>query len=181
MSKELPTGRDFYDGHGFDHLTGDGAQVAHDFDAKVAEMRAHEPLKGNLYDSRVNADFPGSPCLLPINFLLYPERGMDFVLLRGEPGSRFPEHVHGYGDEIYLIISGRGFVIIDGEEYPAEQHDIFYIPAGVPHWYRAADDSTEPFDLFAVNTPAVKADMRSTYWAGKPKVTHAHSHLTDGD
>ncbi len=166
---DLPTGRAFYDGHGFDHLTGDGADAVHHLHDRLAELRAGESLKGNLYDSRVNADFPGAPCLLPINLMLYPERGFDFVLLRGEPGSSFPEHVHGYGDEIYVIIDGEGWVAIDGERHDAARHDIFYIPAGTPHHYGVPDDATGPLDLFAVNVPAVRHDLRSAYWAAEPR------------
>ncbi|MBM1634516.1 cupin domain-containing protein [Sulfitobacter mediterraneus] len=161
--------RGFYDGNGFDNLTGPGAQQAYDFWDRLEEMRKDEPLKGNLYDPRVSADFPQNPCNLPINLMLWPERMMDFVMLRGEPGGEFPPHTHGYGDEIYLIINGEGIVIIDGVEYEAKKHDIFWIPAGTPHTYRTPADKTESFDIFAVNVPGVKHTMRSTYWAGPPK------------
>ena len=32
-----------------------------------------------------------------------------------------------------------------------------------------AEDATETFDIFAVNVPGVRHDLRSSYWAGKPK------------
>lgn len=170
MSEDDKTNdRAFYDGNGFDKLTGPGAQDAYDMWDKIEEMRADEPLHGNLYEPRVSADFPDNPCNLPINLMKWPERTMDFVLLRGQPGGAFPAHTHGYGDEIYLVINGRGIVTIDGVDHEAKKHDIFWIPAGTPHTYRTPEDATEPFDLFAVNTPAVKHTMRSTYWAGAPK------------
>ena len=158
--------RAFYDGNGFDRITGPGAEAGYALWDKLAEMRKDEPKHGNLYEPRLNADFPDNPCYLPINLLMWPERGMDFVMLRGEPGGAFPPHTHGYGDEIYLIIAGEGVVIIDGVEHEAKKHDIFWIPAGTPHTYYTPADKTEPFDIFAVNVPGVKHTMRSTYWAG---------------
>ena len=167
-AEDLPKGRDFYDGKGFDNLTGPGARAAYALHEHMAKVREGESLKGNLYEPRVSADFPGAACNLPINLPVWPERGMDFVLLRGEPGSAWPEHAHGYGDEIYVIIGGRGFVTIDGVEHEAKLHDIFYLPQGTPHSYRVPEDAETTFDILAVNAPGVPHDKRSTFWAAKP-------------
>ena len=158
--------RGFYDGNGFDRITGAAAERGYALWEKLAEWRKDEPRHGNLYEPVARADFPQNPCYMPINLMAWPERTMDFVMLRGEPGGAFPPHTHGYGDEIYVIINGRGVVVIDGVEHEAKKHDVFWIPAGTPHTYRTPADAEEPFDIFAVNTPAVKHTLRSTYWAG---------------
>ena len=158
--------RGFYDGNGFDRITGEAAERGYALWEKLEEMRAGESKVGNLYEPVARADFPQNPCYMPINLLAWPERTMDFVMLRGEPGGAFPPHTHGYGDEIYVIIAGSGVVVIDGVEHQAKKHDVFWIPAGTPHTYRTPADAEEPFDILAVNTPGVKHTMRSTYWAG---------------
>lgn len=168
MSVHGSSESEFYVGQGFDRLSGPGAGAVHDLDEQLARLRRGVPRAGNLYAAAVRADFPGNPCLLPINWLLHPERHFDYVLLRGEPGQGFPTHVHGYGEEIYLVIAGEGVVLLDGEEHTARKHDIFHIPAGVPHGYRVPETATEPFDLFVVNAPAVSHRNRSRYWAADP-------------
>ena len=158
--------RDFYDGKGFDRITGEAADRGYALWETLEKARRGEKRHGNLYEPVAQADFPQNPCYLPINLMAWPERTMDFVMLRGEPGGAFPPHTHGYGDEIYVIIAGRGVVVIDGEEYQAKQHDVFWIPAGTPHTYYVPEDADGSFDILAVNTPAVKHSLRSTYWAG---------------
>jgi mannose-6-phosphate isomerase-like protein (cupin superfamily) len=39
-------------------------------------------------------------------------------------------------DELYIIISGRGFLMINGEDFPCEPHDVLFVPAGVEHRFR---------------------------------------------
>lgn len=160
---------EFYRGHGFDGLTGPGAAAVAELDARIEEIRGAEPLAGNLYEPRVRADFPGNACYLPINLMLYPDRQFDYVLLRGAPGEGFPIHVHGYGDEVYLVIGGRGIVTLDGVEHEAGPGDIFHIPAGTPHGYRVPEDAEETLDLFVVNVPGVDHRLRSKYWAAEPQ------------
>ena len=79
------------------------------------------PLVGNLDEERLVATFEGTRCLLPINWLAMPERKFEYVLIKTEPGHSFPEHVHGYGDEIYLILGGTGTVYLDGAGAPGRR------------------------------------------------------------
>ena len=160
--------RGFYDRHGFDRLEGPGAAAVSALDEHLQALRDGVSLKAHLYDEAVRADFPGSTCALPLNLLLWPERRMDWVLLRGQPGAAFPTHVHGYGDELYLVIAGSGVVTINGEDLPAGPLDVFHIPAGSPHGFHVPDDVDATFDVFAVNAPGVAHHLRSRYWAAAP-------------
>lgn len=160
--------RAFYIGHGFDRVTGVEAQEVVELEERLAAAQRATKLAGNLYEAAVRADFPGSECLLPVNLLLFPERQFDFVLLRTGPGDGFPRHVHGYGDEVYLVIRGRGIVLLGDERHEAEAHDVFYIPAGTPHGYEVPAEAGAPFELFVVNVPAVPRANRSRYWAAQP-------------
>ncbi|WP_297828247.1 cupin domain-containing protein [uncultured Desulfovibrio sp.] len=50
-------------------------------------------------------------------------------------------HAHTRNEEIYLVLNGRGFLFIDGEERPLEQGDCFRIDPQGQRCLRAADDS----------------------------------------
>lgn len=170
--------REFFIGNGFSRLTGPLADNVAKFDEtldRAREEAGFEP-KGNLNKPVITAEFPGSPTDLPINFLALPNRQMDYCLIRIQPGHGFPEHVHGYGDEIYLVMSGHGKVRIDGELYDAGPMDVFHQRTGIPHEVFNPSENTEDFCVFAVNTPAVQHNLRSAYW-GIP----VQGATTDGD
>ena len=50
-------------------------------------------------------------------------------------------HSHIHNEEIYLVLDGRGFLFIDGEELPIAQGDCFRIDPKGERCLRAADDS----------------------------------------
>ena len=160
-----PYDESFYRGHGWDNVTGPDAERTRELTDTLEARKEWLPLVGKLGEARLVAEFPGSQCLLPINWLAIPERKFEYVLIRTEPGHSFPEHVHGYGDEIYLILGGEGTVFLDGKEYEARASDIFHIPPGTPHGYKASEASDTTFDLFVVSAPGVAAELRSRYWA----------------
>ncbi len=166
MSRAYDTS--FYRGHGWDDLSGPDAERTRELTEVLEARREWVPLVGNLDEARLVATFEGTRGLLPINWLAMPERKFEYVLLKTEPGHSFPEHVHGYGDEMYLILGGTGTVFLDGQAHPAAAGDIFHIPPGTPHGYEAAADSETTFDIFVVNCPGVSAELRSRYWAVEP-------------
>ncbi len=160
-----PYDESFYRGHGWDNVTGPDAERTRELTDTLEARKEWLPLVGKLDEARLVAEFPGSQCLLPINWLAIPERKFEYVLIRTEPGRSFPEHVHGYGDEIYLVLGGEGTVFLDGKAYEARASDIFHIPPGTPHGYKASEESDTTFDLFVVSAPGVAAELRSRYWA----------------
>ncbi len=162
----MSAGEDFYHGNGFSRLTGPLADAARAFDRDVANARerAGWSPKGNLREAVITAEFPGCPTDLPINFLALPSRSMDYCLIRIQPGEGFPEHVHGYGEEIYVIISGSGKVRVDGVLYDAGPLDVFHHRSGIAHEVFNPASNTEVFEVLAVNVPGVHQDLRSDYW-----------------
>lgn len=163
-----PYDTSFYRGHGWDNLTGPDSEQTLQLTETLRARKEWVSMVGNLYDERLVATFPGTRCLLPINWIAMPERKFEYVLIRTEPGESFPEHVHGYGDEIYLVLSGEGTVYLDGVAHEARASDIFHISPGTPHGFTASPDSDTTFDLFVVNAPGVMAELRSRYWAVEP-------------
>jgi mannose-6-phosphate isomerase-like protein (cupin superfamily) len=162
----------FYEQNGFSRLEGTGAEYVAAFWTTLAAARrdSFDPC-GNLDVPVVTAAFPGCPTHLPVNFLVLPERMMDYCLIQIAPGKGFPEHVHGYGEEFYLVLAGSGKVRLDGALHDAKPRDFFHILPGVPHELFNPRDAEEVFEVFVVNVPAVHHDLRSRYWAvptGRP-------------
>jgi len=49
------------------------------------------------------------------------------------PGLDGPPHAHDAKEQNFLILTGRGEVVVGGERFSAEPGDFFYLPAGVVH------------------------------------------------
>lgn len=63
-----------------------------------------------------------------------------------------PRHRNAVEHEQY-VLRGRATIGIGDEVREVAEGDVVYIPAGVPHWYRAEGD--EPFEFLCMvpNTP----------------------------
>ena len=78
--------------------------------------------------------------------LIGPDDAPNFALRRFtmEPGGGMPRHTNGVEHEQY-VLRGRATVTIGDDQVTVEAGDAVYIPAGVPHSYRAEGD--EPFQF----------------------------------
>ncbi len=81
--------------------------------------------------------------------LIGPETGPNFALRRFimQPGGGMPPHTNAVEHEQY-VLRGRATVGIGDETHTLSADDVVFIPAGVPHWYRAEGD--EPFEFLCV-------------------------------
>lgn len=81
--------------------------------------------------------------------LIGPGEAPNFALRRFtmEPGGGMPRHTNAVEHEQY-VLGGRARIGIGDEEVEVSADDVVYIPAGVPHWYRAVGD--EPFVFLCV-------------------------------
>lgn len=81
--------------------------------------------------------------------LIGPEEAPNFALRRFtmEPGGGMPRHTNAVEHEQY-VLRGRATIGIGEEEARVTAGDVVFIPAGVPHWYRAEGD--EPFQFLCV-------------------------------
>ncbi len=64
-----------------------------------------------------------------------------------QPGGGMPRHTNTVEHEQY-VLRGQASVGIGTEVYEVSEGDVVFIPAGVPHWYRAAD--TGPFEFLCM-------------------------------
>lgn len=126
---------------------------------KLRELQKFGSYKGNLFRPVFSYPFPGYPRHHPINLAAFPQRMVDFDMHSIEPGYGFPIHLHDYADENYLVVGGKGCVVVENEVYPAEIHDVFYIPPGKWHCAFNPAENTEPFHLFILQAPRVSDEL----------------------
>ena len=71
--------------------------------------------------------------------------GSDSLLVEGFKGKGTvdPMHVHEDHESIVYLLKGRMRLIIDGEEFVAEQGDVWRHPRGVPHFSEALEDCVQ--------------------------------------
>lgn len=152
---------------GFDVLDGPGAAAADSFRAEVRKRQAEAPLTGSLDKPCITAHYPGSQCHTLINLFLRPERRFEFLFLKTEPGHGFPLHTHGYGDELYLVISGEICAEFAGASALLRARDLLFIPAGVEHGFWVPTGANVPAEIFCVNAPAVDPSLRTEFWSAR--------------
>lgn len=81
--------------------------------------------------------------------LISPEEGPTFHMRRFimGPGGGMPRHRNAVEHEQY-VLRGRATIGIGDDVREVTRDDVVFIPAGVPHWYRAEGD--EPFEFLCV-------------------------------
>ena len=126
---------------------------------KLRELEKLTSYKGNLFRPAFSYNFPGYPRHHPINLAAFPQRTVDVDMHSIEPGYGFPLHLHDYADENYLVIGGNGRVVVEGEVYEANVHDVFYIPPGKWHCAFNPAENTEVFHLFILQAPRVSDEL----------------------
>ena len=67
------------------------------------------------------------------------------------PGARARPHRHPVGEELYLVVSGRGIMHLEGRTWALCPGCVVHIPPNVPH--RIENNGVLPLQLFVVNAP----------------------------
>jgi quercetin dioxygenase-like cupin family protein len=73
-----------------------------------------------------------------------------------EPGGEIPAHTNAVEHEQY-VLGGRAAIGIGDEIFQVQEGDVVFIPAEVPHWYRA--EGNAPFEFLCV-VPNLPDEMR---------------------
>lgn len=81
--------------------------------------------------------------------LIGPDEGPHFAMRRFimEAGGGMPPHTNTVEHEQY-VLRGRATIGLGTETVEVQAGDVLYIPAGLPHWYRAHEG--EPFEFLCV-------------------------------
>jgi quercetin dioxygenase-like cupin family protein len=82
--------------------------------------------------------------------LIGPDQGPNFAMRRFimQPGGGMPMHTNKVEHEQY-VLRGGARVVIGDDVHEVKAGDVVYIPAGVPHTYRA-NEGGEPFEFLCV-------------------------------
>jgi mannose-6-phosphate isomerase-like protein (cupin superfamily) len=78
-------------------------------------------------------------------------RNVTVTWVRGEPGSQQDVHAHRDSEQIYVIVRGRGTMIVDGEEREVEAGCAILIPPLSRHAIRNTDG--EPLEYISATAP----------------------------
>jgi len=81
--------------------------------------------------------------------LISSKEGPNFAMRKFtiEPGGEMPMHTNTVEHE-QLVLGGKAKVIIGGQIFEVKKNDVVFIPAGVPHCYKAIGN--EPFEFLCV-------------------------------
>jgi quercetin dioxygenase-like cupin family protein len=69
-----------------------------------------------------------------------------------EPGQEHALHAHAGMDKVYVVVTGRGRFLLEGEEIEMEPGMLLVAPEGVPHGVR--NDGGERLVVLAMLAPA---------------------------
>ncbi len=103
-------------------------------------------------------DVPAEPVsagtLTQRQVLIGPGEAPNFALRKFvmQPGGGMPPHTNSVEHEQY-VLAGRASVGIGDETLEVSKGDVVFIPAGVPHWYRAEGDEAFEFLCVVPNSP----------------------------
>ena len=81
--------------------------------------------------------------------LIGPEEAPNFFMRRFvmQPGGGLPAHTNTVEHEQY-VLRGRAKLGLGKEVVEVHHGDVVFIPANVPHWYRA--EGNEPFEILCL-------------------------------
>ncbi|HUA44003.1 MAG TPA: cupin domain-containing protein [Solirubrobacteraceae bacterium] len=78
-------------------------------------------------------------------------RNVTVTWVRGEPGSQQKVHAHRDSEQIYVIVRGRGTMIVEGEEREVEAGCAVLIPPLSHHAIR--NTGAEPLEYITATAP----------------------------
>ena len=71
-------------------------------------------------------------------------------LVAGGPNGKL--HRHSEADNVYIVKSGEGRLLVNGEERTIRAGEVVYIAPGTPH--SLSNVSNSPFEIFEIYAPA---------------------------
>ena len=94
----------------------------------------------------------------------------------------FPYHVHHANEEMFIVLSGRGTLRHDGEEYPIRQGDVIASPVGSAHQIKNTSDAELRYlSISTMIQPEVCEYPDSKKIAAIPGPGRSRAHLSHRD
>lgn len=82
--------------------------------------------------------------------------------VRGEPGSQQGLHPHDHSEQVYVVVRGRGLMIVDDEALEIEAGSAVLIPAPAKHAIR--NTGIEPLEYISATAPPFPAEISGDTW-----------------
>jgi mannose-6-phosphate isomerase-like protein (cupin superfamily) len=96
-----------------------------------------------------------------VSYLLFaPGYGASNLMVtwvQGEPGSQRELHAHAESEQVYVIVRGRGTMIVEGEEAQIAAGSAVRIPPGARHAIR--NTGSTPLEYVSTAAPPLEADV----------------------
>lgn len=73
------------------------------------------------------------------------------VIMNIEAGSEIGEEIHSDNDQVLYLVSGRGLVVLNGQEKLFEEGDLVLVPAGTRHNF--ITDGDVPMKIITIYSP----------------------------
>src|SRR5689334_8756562 len=108
-----------------------------------------------LEESAINRRGSGQTSHLLLGAAEFGSQNLAVTWVRGTPGSQQSLHAHPDSEQAYVIIAGRGRIIVAGEERDVQQGTMVYIPPGAEH----AIHNLGPADLVYVTATSPPFEM----------------------
>lgn len=81
----------------------------------------------------------GSGCVFESETAAFPQLGINITVLEpGKPNCLYHSELEQQED--FLVLSGEGILLVEGEERPVEPWDFVHLPAGTEHVFVGAGD-----------------------------------------
>jgi uncharacterized cupin superfamily protein len=85
-------------------------------------------------------------------------------LQRVKPGARAPfGHRHEHDEEVYLVVAGSGYALVEGERVELRAWDALRVPPGSARAFAAGDDGLE-LVAFGTHTEGDQGEMLQPDW-----------------
>lgn len=82
--------------------------------------------------------------------------------VRGEPGSQQGLHAQNHSEQVYVVVRGRGLMIVDDEALEIEAGSAVLIPAGAKHAIR--NTGIEQLEYISATAPPLPTEISGDTW-----------------
>jgi mannose-6-phosphate isomerase-like protein (cupin superfamily) len=113
-------------------------------------------------DVRVREQSPRNERGGQTSWLLLDGGRMTVTWVEGAPGSRQPLHAHAGSEQVYVIVRGRGTMIVDEERRVVAEGALVRIPPGATHAIENGFD--EPLAYVSATVPPFAAVVEGGAW-----------------
>ncbi|MGE5297766.1 MAG: cupin domain-containing protein [Acidobacteriaceae bacterium] len=91
--------------------------------------------------------------------VLYTAENSQLVLMSLKPGEEIGMEVHDDGDQFFRFESGKGLLVIDGNQYKVADGDAAIVPQGAMHNVINTSETGEVLKLYTIYSPPHHRDQ----------------------